>query len=80
MAALLVFVTTQIWGACELRLRWRHARLHEYLVRKAADNPADADLRTLLVDFAGTHPDGIGERLPLRPEFGRALSTRSRGR
>jgi hypothetical protein len=71
--ALLVFGTMQVWGACELlcrwRLKWRHARLHEFLVRRAADNPEDENLRTLLVDFASTHLDDIGERLPVRPSF-----------
>jgi hypothetical protein len=78
MMALLVFGTMQIWGVCELlfrwRLKWRHARLHEFLVRKAADNPDNENLRTLLVDFASTHLDDVGERLPIRPSLKRSSS------
>jgi hypothetical protein len=68
--ALLVFGTMQIWGmselACRWLLKWRYARLHEFLARKAADNPANQDLRTLLIDVASTTLDDIGERIPTR--------------
>ena len=68
--ALFVFGTMQIWGmselVCRLLLKWRYARLHEFLARKAADNPADQDLRTLLIDVASTTLDDIGERIPTR--------------
>jgi len=60
----------QTWSACELlfrwRMKWRYACLHEYLIRKAADNPGDEDLRTLLIDFASTQPDELGTRLLAR--------------
>jgi hypothetical protein len=60
----------QIWGICELLcrwlLKWRYARLHEFLARKAAENPANQDLRTLLVDVASTSLADVGERLPIR--------------
>jgi hypothetical protein len=78
--ALLVFGTMQVWGACELlcrwRLKWRHARLHEFLVRKAADSPENENLRTLLIDFASTHPDDFGERLPVRACLKRTLNSK----
>ena len=68
--ALLVFGAMQIWGTCELLCRWflklRYARLHEFLARKAAENPADQHLRTLLVDVASTSLDDVGERIPIR--------------
>jgi hypothetical protein len=68
--AVCVFGTMQIWGMSELvcrwLLKWRYARLHEFLARKAADNPADQDLRTLLIDVASTTLDDIGERIPTR--------------
>jgi tRNA(His) 5'-end guanylyltransferase len=64
--ALTIFATMQIWPACELLVRIRYASLHTYLVRKAAENPQDQDLRTLMVDFASTCPTEVGERLPVR--------------
>lgn len=68
--ALFVFGIMQIWVISELvftwRLKCRYARLHEFLARKAADNPANQDLRTLLIDVASTTLDDIGERIPTR--------------
>jgi tRNA(His) 5'-end guanylyltransferase len=61
-----IFLTMQVWPACELVVRLRYARLHEFLVRKAAENPQDHNLRTLLVDAASTCPAEVGERLPVR--------------
>ena len=67
---LFVFGTMQIWGMSELvcmwLLKWRYAKLHGFLARKAADNPADQNLRTLLIDVASTTLDDIGERIPAR--------------
>jgi hypothetical protein len=71
--ALLVFGTMQIWGTSELvcrwRLKWRYARLHEFLARKAAENPSDQNLRTLLIDVASTTLDDISERIPTRQKL-----------
>jgi hypothetical protein len=71
--ALLIFGVMQIWGtselACRLLLKWRYARLHEFLARQAAANPSNQDLRTLLVDVASTSLDDIGERIPIRQEL-----------
>lgn len=71
--ALFIFGAMQIWGTSELvcrwLLKWRYARLHEFLARQAAANPSNQDLRTLLVDIASTSLDDIGERLPIRDEL-----------
>lgn len=71
--ALLVFGTMQLWGACELfckiLLKWRYAKLHEFLARKAAENPDDQHLRTLLIDVASTSLSDIGDRIPTRHEL-----------
>jgi len=68
--ALVVLGVMQTWGACELfcgwLLKWRYARLIEDVCRKAAENPGDPHLRTLLVDMASTSPDNIGLRVPIR--------------
>jgi hypothetical protein len=75
LVALTMFGVMQLWGACELLVRWcikwRYMRLHEDLVRRAADHPDDANLRTLLVDSASTSLDDVGERLPVRAELKR---------
>lgn len=79
LVALTTLGVMQGWGACELlirwRLKWRYARLHEYLVRTAATRPDDEHLRTLLVDSASTYLDDIGERLPIRPRITRTTQS-----
>jgi hypothetical protein len=50
-------------------MKWRYAQLYDFLVRKAADQPDNQHLRTLLVDIASTHLDDLGERLPVRKEL-----------
>lgn len=64
--AVTIFLTMQIWLVSELVVRQRNAKLHDYLVRKAAESPQDHNLRTLLVDNASTCPTEAGERLPIR--------------
>lgn len=76
--AVTIFVMMQIWLVSELVVRQRNARLHEFLVRKAAEDPRNHDLRTLLVDNASTCPTEAGERLPLREVLGNGRSARSR--
>jgi hypothetical protein len=61
-----VLVTTQVWLVCELYIKVRYTNLHNYVARKAADNPNDRALRTLLIDLASTCPGEAGERLPVR--------------
>jgi len=71
--ALLIFGATQIWGICELvcrlHLRWCYTKRYDSILRRATEHPDDQNLRTLLVDIASTHPDELGERLPLRHEL-----------
>lgn len=71
--AVVILLTMQAWSACELicrwRLRWRVARLQEDIARRAMDDPANENLRTLLADVAGTYLDELGTRLPLRPNL-----------
>lgn len=71
--ALLVFCATQVWGLLELACRWwlklRYARLHEFIARKAAENPGDPNLRTLLADVASTSLDDVGGRIPVRKDL-----------
>src|SRR5260370_31962214 len=71
--AVTVFLIMQAWSVCDLvcrwRLKWRHARLQEFIARRAAEHPEDQNLRTLLVDMASTHLDELGMRLPVRPQL-----------
>ncbi len=73
MVALSTFAVMQIWPVFELVLRWRrwarYAKLHEFLVRRAADQPENEHLRTLLIDSASTYADDLGEPIPVRPEL-----------
>jgi hypothetical protein len=68
--ALLIFGTMQIWGACDLisryLLKFRFAKLFENVALRAAENPENEHLRTLLIDVASTCPYEIGSRIPTR--------------
>jgi hypothetical protein len=73
VATVTVLLATQTWSAVELicrwRLRWRIARLQEDIARKAMEDPANENLRTLLADVASTHLDDLGTRLPIRDDL-----------
>jgi hypothetical protein len=71
--AFIVLGSMQIWAILELifrwQVKWRYSRLFEAIAQKAAENPSNAELRTLLVDIASTHIDELGERLPVRKDL-----------
>jgi hypothetical protein len=76
LIATLIFVTAQAWTAVDLTCRWRlrlrFNRLQEDIARAALSQPENEDIRTLLIDVASTHLDDLGNRLPARPQLGRA--------
>lgn len=68
-------VLTQCELMCRWRMKWRYARLCEVVVPKAAEHPEDVNMRTLLIDMAGTHLDDLGERMPIRNDLKRSASS-----
>lgn len=73
VVAILLVVSSQLWTAIEIgfrcRVRWRHYRMQEDIVRAALQQPENEWLRTLLIDVASTHLDEIGDRLPVRRQL-----------
>jgi hypothetical protein len=59
--ALTTFAIMQLWTACEFLTRWqltlRYARLHDWLVRKAAESPDEKGFRALLEISSRTRPE-----------------------